>query len=69
MTGKQVRKLRLKHKLSQQELANLARVSFVTISRIERGYKSQIITQKAIEKALYMLDKKNICPVCGQKVE
>ena len=43
-----VRKLRLRHGWSQDQLAELADVSIRTIQRIERGHKPSLETAKAL---------------------
>lgn len=57
MTGEKIKKMRWKHGLSQQGLANLAKVDRVTIAKAECSGKVSEKTMFLIEKAFKELDE------------
>jgi transcriptional regulator with XRE-family HTH domain len=52
MTGKELKRRRLKAKLTQAQLAYKAGVTVTTISKIERGYSPSNLTVAAINRVL-----------------
>ena len=58
--GRFVRQMRLNRNLTQQQLATMSGMNRVTISRLERGQVSTLLTLVQILRALEKLDLLNI---------
>lgn len=52
MNRNNVKKIREKHLISKTELSRRAKVSPITIDRIEKGYSCRVETKRKIIKAL-----------------
>ena len=59
MNRNNVKKIREKHLISKAELSRKAKVSPITIDRIEKGYPCRVETKRKIIKALgYILSER-----------
>jgi len=65
--GKAVRRLRLQHALTQEQLADEAKISAKTVSRVETGHKTHGSTYRKLARALGVPVKELLAPLLEEE--